>query len=65
MPDDFVFIQAEVSPGSVEFAVGDTVTIDSSESYTVIIADNQKDQDGLDSSQPNSFANGMLFCARI
>ena len=65
MPDDFVFIQAEVSPGSVEFAVGDTVTIDSSESYTVIIADNQKDQNGLDSSQPNSFANGMLFCARI
>tara|TARA_B100001989_G_scaffold10765_1_gene6887 strand:+ start:839 stop:3367 length:2529 start_codon:yes stop_codon:yes gene_type:complete len=65
MPDDFVFIQAEVTPGSVEFAVGDTVTIDSSESYTVIIADNQKDQNGLDSSQPNSFANGMLFCARI
>ena len=65
MPDDFVFIQAEVTPGSVEFAVGDTVTIDSSESYTVILADNQKDQNGLDSSQPNSFANGMLFCARI
>ncbi len=65
MPDDFVFIQAEVAPGTVEFAVGDTVTIDSSESYTVILADNQKDQNGLDSSQPNSFANGMLFCARI
>ena len=65
IPDDFVFIQAEVVPGSVEFAVGDTVTIDSSESYTVILADNEKDQDGLDSSQPNSFANGMLFCARI
>ena len=65
MPDDFVFIQAEVTPGSVEFAVGDTVTIDSSESYTVILADNEKDQDGLDSTQPNSFANGMLFCARI
>ena len=65
IPDDFVFIQAEVVPGSVEFAVGDTVTIDSSESYTVILADNEKDQDGLDSTQPNSFANGMLFCARI
>ena len=65
MPDDFVFIQAEVTPGSVEFAIGDTVTIDSSESYTVILADNEKDQDGLDSTQPNSFANGMLFCARI
>ena len=65
IPDDFVFIQAEVVPGSVEFAVGDTVTIDSSESYTVIMADNEKNQNGLDSSQPNSFANGMLFCARI
>ena len=64
IPDDFVFIQAEVTPGTVEFAVGDTVTIDSSESYTVIIADNEKDVNGLDSTQSNSFANGMLFCAR-
>ena len=63
MPDDFVFIQAEVSPGATTFAVGDTVTIDSSETYTVITADNETFQDGLDGTSNNS-ANGMLFCAR-
>ena len=63
MPDDFVFIQAEVSPGATIFAVGDTVTIDSSETYTVITADNETFQDGLDGTSNNS-ANGMLFCAR-
>ena len=63
MPDDFVFIQAEVSPGATTFAVGDTVTIDTSETYTVIMADNQTFQDGLDGTSSNS-ANGMLFCAR-
>ena len=50
MPDDFVLIQAEVSPGATTFAVGDTVTIDSSETYTVITADNETFQDGLDLS---------------
>ena len=63
MPDDFVFIQAEVSPGATTFAVGDTVTIDSSETYTVITADNETFQTGLDNDTGNS-ANGMLFCAR-
>ena len=63
MPDDFVLIQAEVSPGATTFAVGDTVTIDSSETYTVITADNETFQDGLDGTSNNS-ANGMLFCAR-
>ena len=63
MPDDFVFIQAEVSPGATLFAVGDTVTIDTSETYTVIIADNETFMTGLDGNTNNS-ANGMLFCAR-
>ena len=56
-------IQAEVSPGATTFAVGDTVTIDSGEIYTVIIADNETFQTGLDNDSGNS-ANGMLFCAR-
>ena len=63
MPDDFVFIQAEVSPGATQFKVGDTVTIDTGETYTVITADNETFQDGLDGTSNNS-ANGMLFCAR-
>ena len=66
IPDDFVFIQAEVAPGTVEFAVGDTVTIDpnGSEVYTVITADNTTNQTGLD-GVANNTVNGMLFCARI
>ena len=63
MPDDFVLIQAEVNPGATIFAVGDTVTIGSSETYTVITADNETFQTGLDNDSGNS-ANGMLFCAR-
>ena len=63
IPDDFVLIQAEVSPGATTFAVGDTVTIGTSETYTVITADNQTFQTGLDNVNGNS-ANGMLFCAR-
>ena len=63
MPDDFVLIQAEVNPGATTFAVGDIVTIGSSETYTVITADNETFQTGLDNDTGNS-ANGMLFCAR-
>ena len=42
IPDDFVMIHAEVSPGATEFLPGDTVTIDAGEVYTVITADNKQ-----------------------
>ncbi len=66
LPDDFVMIHAEISPGATEFLPGDTVTIDpnGSEVYTVITADNTTNQTGLD-GVANNTVNGMLFCARI
>ena len=64
IPDDFVMIHAEVTPGATEFLPGDTVTISTDEVYTVITADQLKNQTGLD-GQSNNTANGMLFCARI
>ena len=66
LPDDFVMIHAEISPGATEFLPGDTVTIDpnnASEVYTVITADNTTNQTGLD-GVANNTVNGMLFCAR-
>ena len=64
LPDDFVMIHAEISPGATEFLPGDTVTIDAGEVYTVITADNTTNQTGLD-GVANNTVNGMLFCARI
>ena len=63
IPDDFVMIMAEISPGATEFLPGDTVTISASEVYTVINADNLTNQTGQDGTEFNS-AEGMLFCAR-
>ena len=63
LPDDFVMIHAEISPGATEFLPGDTVTISGSEIYTVITADNITNQTGLD-GVANNTVNGMLFCAR-
>ena len=63
LPDDFVMIHAEISPGATEFLPGDTVTISGSEVYTVITADNITNQTGLD-GVANNTVNGMLFCAR-
>ncbi len=63
LPDDFVMIQAEVSPGATNFLPGDTVTISGSEVYTIITADNQNNLTGLD-GVANNTANGMIFAAR-
>ena len=64
IPDDFVIIQAAVSPGATEFRVGDTITVSGSEVYTIIIADEYNDQTGLDEI-PNNTACGSIFAARI
>jgi len=63
LPDDFVFIQVEVTPPATVFRPGDTVTVASGEVYTIINCDNQVDQDGLDGGTDN-VAIGMLFAAR-
>ena len=61
MPDDFVLIQAEVSPPATVFRSGDTVTVASGEVYTIIKANNQVNQTGLGGGQ---VAVGMIFAAR-
>ena len=63
IPDDFVFIQAEVTPPATVFRPGDTVTVAAGEVYTIINCDNQVDQDGLDGGD-NNVAIGMIFAAR-
>ena len=63
IPDDFVIIQAAVSPGATEFRVGDTITVSGSEVYTIIIADEYNNQTGLDEI-PNNTACGSIFAAR-
>jgi len=63
IPDDFVFIQVEVTPPATIFRPGDTVTVAAGEVYTIINCDNQTGQDGLDGGTDN-VAVGMLFAAR-
>ena len=63
LPDDFVMIQAAVTPGQTTFRSGDTVEITTDEKYTIIIGDQQYDQNALDNVNGNT-AIGMLFCAR-
>ena len=63
IPDDFVIIQAAVTPGATEFRVGDTITVSGSEVYTIITADEYNDQTGLDGITNNT-ACGVIFAAR-
>ena len=63
LPDDFVIIQAAVSPGATEFRVGDTITVSGSEVYTIITADEYNNQTGLDGIDNNT-ACGSIFAAR-
>ena len=63
LPDDFVFIQVEVTPPATVFRPGDTVTVAAGEVYTIINCDNQVDQNGIDGGS-NNVAVGMLFAAR-
>jgi len=63
IPDDFVIIQAAVSPGATTFRVGDTITVSGSEVYTIIVADEYNNQTGLDGIDNNT-ACGAIFAAR-
>ena len=64
LPDDFVMLQVSTSPGLTEFRTGDTVTIGGNESYEVIRASYQTQQNGLDGID-NGSTIGMLFLGRI
>ena len=64
MPDDFVMLQVSTTPGLTAFRTGDTVTVGGTETYEIIKASYQTQQNGLDGIDNNSTI-GMLFMARI
>ena len=64
LPDDFVMLQVSTTPGLTQFRTGDTVTIGGTETYEIIRASYQTQQNGLDGIDNNSTI-GMLFLARI
>mgnify|MGYP001293642470 CR=1 FL=1 len=64
LPDDFVMIQAAVTPGGTTFRPGDTVEVATNEKYVIIVGDEYNDQEGLDGIAGNT-AKGMLFCGRL
>jgi len=63
LPDDFVMLSVSTSPGLTQFRTGDTVTIGGSETYEIIRASYQTQQNGLDGVDNNS-TMGILFLAR-
>ena len=64
LPDDFVMLQVSTTPGLTAFRTGDTVTVGGTETYEIIKASYQTQQNGLDGIDNNSTI-GMLFMARI
>lgn len=64
LPDDFVMLQVSTTPGLTQFRTGDTVTIGGTETYEIIRASYQTQQNGLDGVDNNSTI-GMLFLGRI
>ena len=63
LPDDFVMLQVSTTPGLTAFRTGDTVTVGGTETYEIIKASYQTQQNGLDGIDNNSTI-GMLFMAR-
>jgi hypothetical protein len=63
LPDDFVMIPFNITPGQAAIYPGDTVTISPSEVYEVVSRSYYNDQTTYDGITSNSTA-GILFCAR-
>lgn len=63
LPDDFVLIDFNFTPGATSFVPGDTITISASEVYEVILAGYTSQATTYDGINSNS-VHGILFCAR-
>jgi hypothetical protein len=63
LPEDFVMIDFNFTPGATTFLVGDTITISASEIYEVILPSFTTDASTYDGITNNS-VHGILFCAR-
>ena len=64
MPDDFVTIHFNVSPGQTTFFFGDTITVDASEQYEIIQV-GYTTQNTVGDGLANNTCKGIAFCARI
>jgi len=64
LPDDFVMVQAAVTPGGTMFRPGDTVEVATNEKYVIIVGDEYNNMEGLDGIAGNT-ATAMLFCGRL
>ena len=63
LPDDFVLIDFNYTPGATNFLPGDTITISASEVYEIILAGYTSQATTYDRINSNS-VHGILFCAR-
>lgn len=63
LPDDFVLIDFNFTPGATSFVPGDTITISASEVYEIILAGYTSQATTYDRINSNS-VHGILFCAR-
>ncbi len=63
LPDDFVMIDFNYTPGATTFLIGDTITISASEVYEVIRSGYTNAATTYDGIASNS-VHGILFCAR-
>jgi|ETNmetMinimDraft_21_1059911.scaffolds.fasta_scaffold00499_16 hypothetical protein len=63
LPNDFVLIDFNYTPGATTFIIGDTITISASEVYEVIRAGYTNAATTYDGVTANS-VHGLLFCAR-
>jgi len=63
LPDDFVMIPFDISPGMASVRPGDTVTISGSEVYEVVRASYENNDETYDNITDNR-TRGMIFAAR-
>jgi hypothetical protein len=63
LPDDFVMIQFDISPGLASVRPGDTVTISASEVYEVVRASYENNDETYDGITDNR-TRGIIFAAR-
>ena len=63
LPDDFVMIQFDISPGLASIRTGDTITISASEVYEVVRASYENNDETYDNISDNR-TRGIIFGAR-
>ena len=63
LPDDFVVIPFNVTPGATTFHTGDSIEVSASEIYKIVEVSYSVNQTTYDGVASNS-SEGIAFCAR-